>query len=201
MCPFRKILDGISDSYASSAHFNHVKTPSANNSSAYQQSQQRQYLSSGYYFHPRGSIRETSVRVDSGQDGPTEWSRREESFRETGESRMSHTSDHHTGRFIASPTPPSQHAHVNGFNPLPPVPTLSATHSGSPSFRVTRKPTVTRNGDSEVVITEEMKKEDDISETIIQRRTIRRSEFGNILKPMSGELFDKLLQSSNFYWH
>lgn len=164
MKPF---VDGISESYTSSTRFNHVNQ------------------NSSYSFHPRGSIRETSLRVDSGLDGPTEWSRREESIRETGESQMSHTSDLQSGsRFVTSPVPPSQSAQsapLNGFSPLPPFPNLN-TPSASSSFRVTRKPpVVSRNGDSEIVTTEEMKKEDDATETIIQRRTIRRSELIHFL--------------------
>lgn len=140
------------------------------------------HVNSGYSFHPRGSIRETSLRVDSGQDGPTEWSRREESIRETGESQFSHASDmqNAAGRYVTSPIPLSQSAKavpVNGLSPLPPFP-APITSSASSGFRVTRKPTVvSRNGDSEIITTEEMKKEDENSETIIQRRTIRRSKF------------------------
>ncbi|VUZ40067.1 unnamed protein product [Hymenolepis diminuta] len=179
------LSNGISESYTSSTRFNHVNQ------------------NSSYSFHPRGSIRETSLRVDSGLDGPTEWSRREESIRETGESQLSHTSDLQGGsRFVTSPVPPSQSAQsapLNGFSPLPPFPNLN-TPSASSSFRVTRKPpVVSRNGDSEIVTTEEMKKEDDTTETIIQRRTIRRKRVPTSrLSSRNGDTSEEIQRSASY---
>ncbi|KAM3174725.1 hypothetical protein ACTXT7_009958 [Hymenolepis weldensis] len=179
------LSNGISESYTSSTRFNHVNQ------------------NSSYSFHPRGSIRETSLRIDSGLDGPTEWSRREESIRETGECQMSHTSDLQGGsRFVTSPVPPSQSAQsapLNGFSPLPPFPNLN-TPSASSSFRVTRRPpVVSRNGDSEIVTTEEMKKEDDATETIIQRRTIRRKRVPTSrLSSRNGEMSEEIQRSASY---
>ncbi|VDN98217.1 unnamed protein product [Rodentolepis nana] len=177
--------NGTNELFTSSASFNHVNQ------------------NSGYLIQPRGSIRETSLRIDSGQDGPREWSRREESIRETGESQMSHTSDlQGEGRFVISPAPPSlsaQSAPLNGFSPLPPFPAPN-TPSAASVFRVTRKPTmVTRNGDSEVVTTEEMKKEDDTSETIIQRRTIRRRRVpSSRLNSRNGDMMEEIQRSTSY---
>lgn len=152
------LLDGVSDSYTSSTRFNHPTSPTTNTSM------------------PRSSIRETSIQMQSGQDDQMEWSRREESVRETGSSRHhsqlpSYQLDHQQHRLLSSPLPP-----INGYSPLPP-PVPTPTSPGSQSVKITRKPIrVQRNGDQEVITTEEVKKEDDNSETIIHRRTIRRSE-------------------------
>lgn len=135
------------------------------------------------YFQPRSSIRETSLRVDSGQDGQTEWSRREESVRESGSSNYQTQFAHFTNnqnqrshRFVSSPGP-----QINGYAPLPPPgPSFNNSPGGSQSVKITRKPMmIQRNGDEEVITTEEMKKEDNETETIIHRRTIRRSELVN----------------------
>ncbi|EUB55129.1 Tensin-1 [Echinococcus granulosus] len=150
------LSNGASDSYTSSTRFNHPTSPTTNISM------------------PRRSIRETSVRVQGGQDDQMEWSRREESVREMGSSRYhsqlsSRHSDHHQHQFLSSPLP-----QINGYSPLPP-PIPTPTSPGSQSVKITRKPIqVQRNGDQEVITTEEVKKEDDDSETIIHRRTIRR---------------------------
>ncbi|KAL5969255.1 hypothetical protein TSMEX_003015 [Taenia solium] len=150
------LSNGASDSYTSSTRFNHPTSPTTNISI------------------PRSSVRETSIRVQGGQDDQMEWSRREESVRETGSSHhhsqlSSHHSDHHQHRLLSSPLPP-----INGYSPLPP-PVPAPTSPGWQSVKVTRKPIrVQRIGDQEVITTEEVKKEDDNSETIIHRRTIRR---------------------------
>ncbi|KAL5104122.1 hypothetical protein TcWFU_006856 [Taenia crassiceps] len=150
------LSNGVSDSYTSSTRFNYPSSPTTNTSI------------------PRSLVRETSIRVQSGQDDQTEWSRREESIRETGSSRhhsqvSSHQSDHNQHRLLSSPLPP-----INGYAPLPP-PVPAPTSPGLQSVKITRKPIrVQRNGDHEVITTEEVKKEDDNSETIIHRRTIRR---------------------------
>ncbi|VDM19063.1 unnamed protein product [Hydatigera taeniaeformis] len=148
--------NGATDSYTSSTRFNHPASPTTNTSM------------------PRSSIRETSIHVQGGEDDQMEWSRREESVRETGSSHhhsqlSSHLSDHHQHRLLSSPL-----SQINGYSPLPP-PVPAPTSPGSQSVKITRKPIrVQRNGDQEVITTEEVKKEDDNSETIIHRRTIRR---------------------------
>ncbi|CDS36350.1 SH2 motif [Echinococcus multilocularis] len=150
------LSNGASDSHTSSTRFNHPISPTTNISM------------------PRRSIRETSVRVQGGQDDQMEWSRREESVREMGSNRYhsqlsSRHSDHHQHQFLSSPLP-----QINGYSPLPP-PVPTPTSPGSQSVKIARKPIqVQRNGNQEVITTEEVKKEDDDSETIIHRRTIRR---------------------------
>ncbi|VDD82437.1 unnamed protein product [Mesocestoides corti] len=169
------VSDGAGESCFSSTAFNRISSPNSSTFCANETNTthllpvQSPFYRDSQVAPPPVLTRETSRRFDTGTDdiSRTEWSRREESVRETGSIR----------RFPVRPTAtspnnttPLLNGHLQHLPPLSPP----TTKTNSNSVRIIRSPTRVQKTGGDIITTEEVLKEDDNTETIIRRRTIRR---------------------------
>uniref|UniRef100_A0A5K3F9C8 SH2 domain-containing protein n=1 Tax=Mesocestoides corti TaxID=53468 RepID=A0A5K3F9C8_MESCO len=169
------LSNGAGESCFSSTAFNRISSPNSSTFCANETNTthllpvQSPFYRDSQVAPPPVLTRETSRRFDTGTDdiSRTEWSRREESVRETGSIR----------RFPVRPTAtspnnttPLLNGHLQHLPPLSPP----TTKTNSNSVRIIRSPTRVQKTGGDIITTEEVLKEDDNTETIIRRRTIRR---------------------------